>query len=262
MSDPLEEVEFLARSANRIEVLLVLTEGAYTRRELGDALEASQPTLGRILQDLTERNWVAYDGERYRATATGRLVGEGMTDLRERLETEARFREVAPWLPNEMGVDLRAFGDATVTLPSGARPNAPIRRMVELLRESGRVRLLSHSFNEAKLDLLAERCVDGTLVAEGVFSTDAIDALRAVPDLQARLVRVLGTEGAEIRVTREPVPLAVEVTDTRTHLLLRDGEGLVRASVDTDAEAVREWASDLHARYWGDARRLSPSESE
>jgi predicted transcriptional regulator len=166
MSDPLEEVGFLARSANRIELLDHLAGGAYTRRELGDRLEASQPTIGRILNDLADRNWITYDGERYRATGTGELVAAGITDLRERMETEARLREVVPWLP-EIEVDLRAFADATVTVPSGARPNAPVRRLVSLLEGTDRVRLLSHAFNEAKLDLLAERCADGLPPSSG-----------------------------------------------------------------------------------------------
>lgn len=259
--DPLEEVEFLARSANRIEVLSTLSAGAYTRRELGEAVDASQPTLGRILRDLGDRNWVAYDGERYRATATGRLVEAGITDLRDRLEAEGRLREVAEWLPDEaLDVDLRHLRDATVTTPTATRPNAPIRRMLELLGETDRAHLLSHAFNEGKLDLVRERTADGTLTTRGVFSEAAIEAVEADPALRERLAEILAAENAEIRVTEEAVPLAVEVTDERTHLLLRDTEGIVRASVDTDDPTVREWALSLHDRYWESATPLDASD--
>lgn len=56
------------------------------------------------------------------------------------------------------------------------------------------------------------------------------------------------------------MPAAVEVTDDRTHLLLRDEEGVVRASVDTDDDAVRSWALALHERYWEGATPLSPDD--
>jgi predicted transcriptional regulator len=261
--DPLEEVEFLARSANRIEVLSVLSAEAYTRRDLGEVVDASQPTLGRILRDLGERNWVAYDGERYRATATGRLVETGITDLRDRLEVEGRLREVAEWLPDDaLSVDLRHLGDATVTTPTATRPNAPVDRMLDLLRSTDRADLLSHAFNEQKLELVRERTADGTLTTRGVFAGEAIEAIEATPTLRNRLEDVLESDAAEIRVADETVPLAVEVTDDRTHLLLRDAEGIVRASVDTDDPTVREWARSLHDRYWERATRLEVDDLE
>lgn len=257
MTDPLEEIEFLARSGNRIEVLATLADGAYTRRELGDVVDASQPTLGRVLNDLRDRTWIRYDGDRYRATATGRLVAAGITDLRDRLETEVRLREVAEWLPDDpLDVDLRHFRDATITTPTGARPNAPIRRMLELLRTADRALLVSHSFNEQKLRLLRERTTEGSMTVRGVFAEQAIDALTAVPELRRELRRLVEADGAEIRVATEPVPLAVEITGDRTHLLLRDEEGLVRASVDTGDGTVREWATSLQQRYWSDAEPI------
>jgi predicted transcriptional regulator len=261
VTDPLEEIEFLARSANRIAVLRTLTERAYTRRELGDVIDASQPTIGRVLNDLTERNWIAYDGDRYRATATGELVGAGITDLRERLAAETELREIAEWLPAEgIDVDLRAFRGATITTPTGSRPNAPIGRMVELLERTDRARLLSHSFNKQKLDLIHARTVEGSLRTEGVFAADAIEAVREDPALRSRLREAVADDAVDIRVTTDDVPVAIEVTDDRTHLLLRDDDGIVRASMDTDDDTVRSWAVDCYERYAGKATPLAPAD--
>lgn len=261
MADPLDEIAFLARSENRIEVLRTLTEAAYTRRELGDAVTASQPTIGRVLNDLRDRNWISYDGERYRATATGDLVAGGITDLRERLVAETRLREVIEYLPTDaIDVDLRAFADATITTPTGMRPNAPIERMVDLLERADHAQLLSHSFNRQKLDCLHGRCVDGPLTIEGVFAADAVDAVREDPLLRERLREVVAADGVDIRTTDEAVPVAVEVTDERTHLLLRDDEGVVQASMDTDDEAVRTWALDCHEHFFADADPVTASD--
>jgi len=256
--DPLEEAAFLARSENRIEVLSALAARPLTRRELGGAVDASQPTLGRILNDLADRHWVEYDGERYRLTATGELVEAGITDLRERLQTEARLRDVVAYLPTgTFDFDLRHLTGATVTTPTATRPNAPVDRMLELLRGTGEARLLSYAFNGSKLDLLAERA--GEMRVRGVFTEAAIEAVTADPVLKTRLRTLLGGEDVEIRVTDDEVPTAVEVTDSRTHLLLRDDEGVVRAAVDTDDATVREWAAALHERYWTAAEPLSLS---
>ncbi|MEF8781633.1 MAG: transcriptional regulator FilR1 domain-containing protein [Haloarculaceae archaeon] len=258
-ADPLAEIEFLARSPNRIGVLAALVEGSHTRRELEERLEVSQPTLGRILGDLAERNWVESEEGHYRATPTGELVEAGITDLRERLETETRLREIVEWLSMDaLAFDFRHLGDATITTPTRTRPNAPIQRMLDLLEATDSVSLLSHAFNEQKLDLVHDRTAAGELTTRGVFAETAIDAVVAAPSLRRKLRDILASESAEIRVTDAEVPLAVEITDDRVHLLLRDEEGIVRASLDTDDETVRSWAEDIHERYWADARPLDP----
>ena len=263
-ADPLEEIEFLARSANRIEVLAALVEQPQTRQTLADRVGISQPTLGRILRDLTDRRWITTDDDgRYRATATGELVTTGITDLRERLATETKLREVIEWFPAEaVDVDFQHFADARITTPTQTRPNAPIQRMLELLGETDHAQLLSHAFNEQKLRLIHERTVDGDLTTEGIFGADAIDAIAATDDLRGLLADIVAADAAEIRIVSEDIPVAVEITDSRTHLLLRNDEGIVRASLDTDNDAVRSWAERTHEQYWGVGEPLSADDIE
>jgi len=257
--DPLAELEFLARSPNRITVLEELSGGTLTRQELADDLSVSQPTLGRILEDLAERNWVRQTGMEYEATATGEYVAGGVTDLTERLETETRLREVSEWLPTEdVDIGVADLAGATITTPSQTRPNAPIQRMLDLLGDTDTALLLSHAFNGQKLELVRERTVGGDLTTRGVFGEGAIDAIAETPELRDLLVDVVESPAAKIRVTTTDVPAAVEVTDDRTHLLLRDDDGIVRASVDTDDEGVRAWATDLHGEFWDDATPVTP----
>jgi len=126
MESALEEIEFLALSANRVEVLGPLAEGRHTRNELATATGASQATLGRILGDFKDRSWIRHDGSEYVATATGRLVAEGFTDLQEILETEGKkLRDIVDYLPTHaMDFDLRRLSDATITVPRDAAERA------------------------------------------------------------------------------------------------------------------------------------------
>jgi hypothetical protein len=61
--------------------------------------------------------------------------------------------------------------------------------------------------------------------------------------------------------TRELLPnefvVGSEITDTRTHLLLRNDEGIVRASLETEDPAVHEWAERLHREYWTSSSPLT-----
>ncbi|WP_247000805.1 helix-turn-helix transcriptional regulator [Halosolutus gelatinilyticus] len=261
MDRALEEIEFLARSANRIEVLNAVRDQPRTRRDLQERTGASQPTLGRILQDFADRNWVVRTADGYAATATGRLVAEGITDLRDIVETELELRGVVRWLPTEtMTFDLRRLHSATITVPSQTRPSAPVQRVTELVRQADRVRVVSHAFNERTLEVVRERTVEAGGTFEGVFSASAIEPVAEDAVLRKRLRDLVAAENAEIRIADGDVPLAITVTDGVVALLVRDDNGMLQASLETDDGQVRSWAEDLHERYWTEARPLEERE--
>jgi predicted transcriptional regulator len=259
MDDALEEIEFLARSANRVRVLDRLAEGGATRRELESATDASQPTLGRVLRDLQDRRWVDHDGIRYEATATGRLVSEAFSALAETVRCELTLRPVIEWLPaEELGFDLARLADATITTPSQTRPGAPVRRLVDLLRGASEVRIFSHALNEQSLDVIRRRTSEGSQSFEGVVSADAISAMATDDELRGKLARLVAADDAAIRRADEAIPLAVTIADDVVHLLIRDDEGLLRASIDTDDEAVRSWARERYDQYRDRSTPLDP----
>jgi predicted transcriptional regulator len=261
MESALAEVEFLARSENRVEVLCALAEERHTRGELAVATGASQATLGRILADFEERSWVRRDDGEYVATATGRLVADGLDDLLTILDTEAKLRDVVRYLPTHaMDFDLEHLARATITTPTETRPDAPVQRVLELLSDADEVRAFSHAFNGRSLSLVERRVTAGEATFRGTFSRSAIDALAEDSDLRERLASLLAADGARVRVREEGIPLAVTIVDGTVHLLLRDETGVLQASVDTDAPAVRSWAADTFDHYWRTAAPLDADE--
>lgn len=257
MESVLEEIEFLARSENRVEVLTALAEQRRTRRDLEAETDASQATLGRILGDFQDRSWVRKDGSEYVATATGKLVARGLTDLLDILETECELRGLVRYLPTHaMDFDLRHLADATITTPTQTRPNAPVQRLLDLVGRASEVKAFSHAFNEQNLTVVERRASDGELSFSGVLSRNAIEALADDPELRDRLLSLLDAPDTEIHVREEGIPLAVTIADDTVHMLLRDETGVLRASIDTDDEAVRSWAIETFDHYWRTARQL------
>jgi len=258
MEAALEDIEFLALSPNRVEVLRLLADGRHTRRDLADETGASQATLGRILGDFEDRTWIRKDSGGYVATATGDLVAASFTDLLSSLDTERALRPIVDYLPTDaMDFDLRHLADATITTPTGTRPNAPVQRVLDLLDDAEEVRVFSHAFNEQSLTVVQDHTAAGDQTFRGVFSRSAIEALADESGLRERLLDLLGTDDVELRVCSDEIPLAVTVADDVVHLLVRDENGILRASIDTDDPAVREWADEALARYWKAADPLS-----
>jgi predicted transcriptional regulator len=261
MESALSEIEFLALSANRVSVLRLLATGPQTRSELAEATGASQATLGRILTDFEARSWCRTEDGAYVATATGRLVSDGFTDLLDILDIEGDLRGIVRYLPTDaMDFDLRHLADAQITVPSQVRPNAPVQRLLELLRGADDVRAFSHAFNEQSLSVVEDGVANDGQTFSGVFSRSAIDALTDDPQLRRRFQSLLEADGVRVRVRDKEIPLAVSMADDVVHLLVRDQNGVLQASVDTDDDTVRAWATDTFERYWEAATPLDADE--
>lgn len=261
METALEEVEFLARSPNRVDVLRMLAAGECTRNELAAETGASQATLGRILGDFQERSWVRRSGAYYRATATGALVASGIGGLLDVIETERALRDIVDYLPTAaMDFDLGHLASATVVTPSQTRPDAPVNRVVDLIRAGSSVVVVSHAFNHQSLAAVHERVTAGEGTFRGVFSEAAIDALAEDPALADHLADLLEADGVAIRVSEDEIPIAVTAVDDVVHVLLRDENGVLQASIETTDETVRAWAAETFERYWEPATPLGPGD--
>ncbi|TKX56888.1 ArsR family transcriptional regulator [Halorubrum sp. SS7] len=263
MEAPLEAIEFLARSTNRVEVLRLLATRPHTRGELAAATGASQATLGRILEDFAERSWVTREGGRHVATATGELVADGIDDLVAVLETEGKLRDVVAYLPTaEFGFDLRRLADATVTVPSRTRPSAPLQRVLDGMEGASTLRAVSHTLNEQSLSTAHDRVAAGRQAFEAVLSPSALAALAADDRLWTQVRALADHDDAEIRVADGEVPLSVTVADGTVYLLVRDEGGILRAAIHTDDPAVRDWAGETFSAYWADATPFDPATFE
>lgn len=257
---PLEEVEFLARSPNRIDVLDALTDGPRERYDLEESTGVSRATLGRILEDFEERGWVVEDDRRYEATQLGAYVAREFTDLLARFGPVPALNEVARWFPDEgFEFSLRCLADAEVVRPTRNNALAPTTSIASRLRNADRARILAYTVIPAATEACHRGTVEGDLEFEGVFAAGALDAVEEDPHLVEQTREILETGRAEVYFYPGDVDSTVIVADDLVLLCLSGGEGAPRAVIETENGTVRSWAESRFESYRDEAEPLEPS---
>ena len=257
---PLEVIEFLVRSPNRVEVLGALTDGPIGRYDLEETADVTRATLGRILDDFEERGWAVEDDRQYATTPLGTYVSEEIGAVLDRFEPVPSLSEVAQWFPEEgFDFDLGRLAGAEIVRSTKRNALAPTAHISRRIRTADRVRLITYSVLPGVMDECWRGIVDGGLELEGVLDGEALDSFGADPQMVEQAREMVETGRAEVYVHHGEVPSTVFVVDDVVLLCLSGGEGAPLAVIETDDEAVRSWAESTIDDLRGEGERLDPS---
>ncbi|WP_081443498.1 helix-turn-helix transcriptional regulator [Haloterrigena turkmenica] len=256
-SEPLEDLEFLARSEHRVAVLEALAERPTSRADLRTKTGASASTIGRTLRAFDERNWIRRDGNRYETTQLGAFVAAGLRDLLARLETERALRDSWQFLPEASGFTVEMASRAVVTVAEPDAPYRPVNRFAALLRRTSRFRFVGAdvALLEPCKDELRRSIADG-MEAE-IIDPSAV-AGYILSNYREHCSAALESGNLSVSVHDEVPPYGVSLFDDRIAVSCYDPDsGMVRLLIDTDAPEAREWAESTFASYQRDARPLA-----
>ena len=260
LQEPLEEIEFLARSPNRVTVLNALTESPIERYDMEETTGVTRATLGRILDDFQERGGVIENDREYETTQLGAYVSRTFTDLLDSFEPVPALNEVVRWFPEEgFAFDLSCLAGAEVVRPSRSDALAPTNHIANRLRTADRVRLVTYSVLPDVMEVCWRGTVDGTLELESVLDRGALDSFAADPQMIDHARGVFESGRAEVVWYEGDIPFTVFVVDDVVLLCLSGGEGAPRAVIETDDEAVRSWAESTIDAYRRKGERLDPA---
>ena len=255
MDSALDEIEYLARSENRVEALDALAERPRSRSELRTLTGASSSTIARLLREFENREWIVRDDYDYRATSEGVFVAGEVTSLLDRMETRQKLRDVARWLPTEkLGITIEAFSEAVVTVADPEEPYEPVRRYDELIEDAGAMRAFgTATLKSANAGTLFRNVRDG-METEIIYP---VPIVRAVLDWSPEAAKKGLGSGNLTVLLHDALPCGLTIFDDRVALTGYDPDtGMLRAIVDTDDPSAREWAEPLYDSYRSEARRL------
>lgn len=242
MDDAMDDVEFLARSPNRVAVLDALNEEPIDRRQLQERLDVDRVTLGRILGECEQRGWVTVD-DACSLTVVGRLVADEFADFRRFLAATRDLRSLVGVEPVEdPSFPADRLTAATITTAADGDPYAPIRRFMDLLAASDTLRGYdTTTIAPMYVEDIREEILDG-MRTEVVYRPSVIaqivgdyrEAVAEAVDAGLLSLWVADDLSCGLAIFDDRVAIGAYAADT----------GTLDVFVDTDDEAIREWAID------------------
>lgn len=257
--DALEDIAYFARSKNRVQLLVVLAAGSYTRRELGDATGVAKTTIGRILNEFSERGWTerTADGN-YTATPVGRQVVVEFMPLVEAMSVVEELGETVAWFQAaEQPLGMCQLTEATVVRPDPADPMAPVNAYMEDLRTASAFHCLvgvapPESFEKAMRDGVVER----GMRTEHVITESEYTYLLHYPNRLTRW-REYVQAGANVYCYSDTVPCNVMIFDETVYIANTQSEyGEPYTVIESHNDAVLSWGHELVEAYRNDAEQL------
>lgn len=262
MNCPLEAIEFLARSVNRVRVLNTVTNGPSERRDLEDETGISRPTLSRILDDFEQRGWVVREKHRYQATQLGMFINREFIHLLNQLKVAHVLRDVVQWFPEDgFEFDLARLSTATVIRPTKQDSLAPTNHIVKRLQDATEVQVVTFTVLPVALEAGYRKVVDGRQTLEMVFSPGALTPLEGNSTMETYMQEMLTSGNASFYQYSGEIPYVLISADDAVSLCLSGADGAPRAVIDTSDEEVRTWARSQFESYRSQATPLDPTSS-
>lgn len=255
----LEDIAYLARSANRVKLLEGLASGSYTRRELDEKTGIARTTVGRIVNEFETREWVerTSDGT-YVATPTGEQVVGEFTPLVEAMAAIRKLGDLVAWLQApDQSISLRHFSDATVRRPKSTDPMAPTACYTDALRDAEEFHCLIGvvppvSFETAMRDAVLDR----ELTVEHIITESEFAYVRDHPERAPRW-REYVEEGANVYRYDGSVPCNLIFLDETVYIAKSQSEyGEPYTVIESENDAVQSWAQEIIETHRADSKRL------
>lgn len=259
-ADALDDIAYLARSANRVKLLDTLASGSYGRRELNERTGIPKTTIGRIVNEFQERDWIerTSDGE-YTVTPAGAQVIAEFTPLIEAMMAIRKLGDMVAWLQaSEQSIGLHHFSDATIRRPTPTDPMAPTAYYTERLRTADKFYCLVTVAPPVTFEItMTEEIQERNLTVEHIISDSEFRYICDHPDRLQRW-RDYVDAGANVYRYDGEVPCNLVILDRTVYIAKTQSEYGEEpyTLIETENEAVRSWAYDVITAHRTDAEQL------
>ncbi|MFC7212589.1 helix-turn-helix transcriptional regulator [Saliphagus sp. GCM10025334] len=253
-----EDINFLTQSPVRVQILEHLREeGELSKRELTERFDVSRVTIQRNVEALKERDWIDNSHPTYAITPLGELVIDEVAPLTDSMEVERKLRPFLKWIPRDsFDLDPYLLATATIIEADPTNPTDWVTYHVDRLKSSTYARGVIQMTGLDAWDAAVEATVHGGAQFELIVTRDVAETLRTRPEYAERVEAILDHDALELYEYDESVPYYLGLLDQYVQFGVTDDRGMPRALVETDSEAVHEWAEDEFEAYRAQAESL------
>ncbi|AFK20119.1 ArsR family transcriptional regulator [Haloferax mediterranei ATCC 33500] len=256
MTEPFDDVQFLARANTRIRAIKLLAKRPYSRDELIEALDISRATLSRLLRQFEDRGWVAKDGRQYVTTRFGSAIANDISSLVDTVTTTQQTQHLAQYLPfDELGLKIHQLRGAEITEPTSSDPAAPARRVGQILESSNRTRILKHAIDPNASRPHYEAVIEGRQRTEVVLTREAMRTVNQNSETRHWFKEMI-TNDVPLYQYDGSLPVNLKIVDERVLLTPSDENGLIVALIECENKDIFSWATDLFETYCSQATRV------
>jgi predicted transcriptional regulator len=259
LETPLEELEFLARSPNRVNVLDALTQGWIGRYELEETTGVTRATLSRILDDFENRGWVIKKDRQYETTQLGTYVSREVMSLLESFEPVPALNEVAQWFPEEgFDFDLGCLTGAKIVRATKSDGLAATAHITNGIRNADRVQLITYSVLPSVMEMCWQGIVDDDLELLSVLDGAVLEKVSNDPRMVEQAQEMADSDRFDVYVYFDDISYTIFVVDNAVMLCLSGDEGPPLAVIETDDETIRSWAETTIDDHIREGERIDP----
>lgn len=259
-SSRLDDVEFLIRSSNRMDVLAAIHEAPRRRRALREETEFSRVTLSRILGDLADRGWITRRNDRYEISAEGAVVYAEVNRLFGNLDAVDALGPTLRWLPtDQFDFELERLADATIMTPDAHDLTAQVRWVADHVRGAGRVRSVGSWIADEVLEAIVESTVGADRRFECVVADTVVERLDRSPERADAVRALLEADGtAMYRYEGDDLAITMSILPDGVLMCGRDSDQAIPEAVATTDAEVIAWANARFESLREASTRLEP----
>lgn len=256
---PLDDIDHLARSPHRTQVLRLLTEGDWTRRELHEETEIPQPTLGRILGSFDERDWVTKANNTYSLTLRGKLIAHHFTNLLDIFDTLGRLPaegDIEPIL--SLGFDPQWLAHVDLLDPANKGDwYGHLRHVRETVAEIDSVQEIAPGPMPGMAEVILEQLEADELSIESIFPRSAFASFIDDPENRSSMVQLLYTGKARIHLVDESIQYYIARHDDRAVIDIPANTRGPVIRLTSTYRPIRDWVDSNIAAFRERAEQIS-----
>lgn len=238
-------VGWVSRSETRVQILVLLTEGARDLMDLENALTVHRTTLRRNLQKLVERDLIRECAatKTYRLTQIGEVFIDAIKELVDTVERKYGLAAYIDKFPQSLPVDSQCSSTCQVTVPETGQPYAPMFRLNSLLSTATTVSMYIPVFDLTTARMIATQMEETTEI-KIIVDEKAVDDLQY--DQRSILNSIDTHESGSLHLVTEGPQYGILLLENSVVLATYDENNRVLSLLESSDTELSDW---VEARY-------------